>query len=113
VPRLVKFSGVMTDAAGKPAAGVVTASFSLYEFQEGGSPLWVETQNLQLDHQGRYTVLLGATQPEKLPLDLFYHRQSALAGRSAASPAGGHALCLEGFRRRGTWLGERRVFYGA
>jgi len=71
VPRLVKFSGVMTDAAGKPAAGAVTASFSLYEFQEGGSPLWVETQNLQLDDQGRYTVLLGATQPEGLPLDLF------------------------------------------
>jgi len=39
--------------------------------QEGGSPLFVETQNLQVDEQGRYTVLLGATQPDGLPLDLF------------------------------------------
>ncbi len=71
VPRLVQFSGVIKDAAGKPATGTVAATFSLYELQEGGTPLWVETQNLQLDGQGRYTVLLGATQPEGLPLDLF------------------------------------------
>ena len=71
VPRLAQYSGVIRDAAGKPATGVVAATFSLYELQEGGTPLWGETQNLQLDGQGRYTVLLGATQPEGLPLDLF------------------------------------------
>ena len=71
VPRLVQFSGVIRDAAGKPATGTVAATFSLYELQEGGTPLWVERQNLQLDGQGRYTALLGATQPEGLPLDLF------------------------------------------
>ena len=39
--------------------------------QEGGSPLWSESQKVQVDEQGRYTVLLGATQAEGLPLDLF------------------------------------------
>jgi len=71
VPRLVRFSGVVTETSGKPAGGPVSATFSLYELQEGGSPLWAETQNIQLDDQGRYTVLLGATLPEGLPLDLF------------------------------------------
>jgi hypothetical protein len=77
VPPLIKFNGVMTalgtqngtsDAA---AAGLVTATFSLYEFQEGGTPLWSESQKVQLDEQGRYVVLLGAASPAGVPLDLF------------------------------------------
>ena len=71
VPRLVTFSGVLKDAGGKPVMGTVRVAFSVYEFQEGGSPLWVETQAVRADAQGRYTVLLGATQPDGLPLDLF------------------------------------------
>lgn len=46
-------------------------TFALYEEQQGGTALWSETQNVALDDQGRYTVLLGSTQPEGLPLDLF------------------------------------------
>jgi len=71
VPRLVTFSGVLKDAGGKAVVGTVTVAFSVYELQEGGSPLWVETQAVRADAQGRYTVLLGATQPDGLPLDLF------------------------------------------
>jgi hypothetical protein len=63
VPRVVTFSGILKDGAGKPMTGTVTAAFSVYEFQEGGSPLWVETQAVRADAQGRYTVLLGATEP--------------------------------------------------
>ncbi len=73
VPRLVEFSGVATDAAGKPASGTVTITFSLYELQEGGAPLWSETQSVTLDSQadGHYTVFLGAASADGLPLDLF------------------------------------------
>jgi hypothetical protein len=71
VPRLVTFSGVLKDASGKAVMGTVTVAFSVYELQEGGSPLWIETQAVRADAQGRYTVLLGATQPDGLPLDLF------------------------------------------
>jgi len=38
VPRLVKYSG----------------TFSLYEEQEGGVPLWTEIQNVQADANGKY-----------------------------------------------------------
>ncbi len=71
VPRLVKFSGVVKDDGGLPRSGVVGLSFSVYKSQEGGSALWMETQNVELDAQGNYTVLLGSTQSEGMPMDLF------------------------------------------
>jgi hypothetical protein len=80
VPRLIKFSGVVKDATGKVQTGAATLTFSLYEEQESGAPLWVETQSVQLDEQGQYTVLLGATQPQGLPLDLFATGQARWLG---------------------------------
>jgi hypothetical protein len=71
VPRLVRFDGVVKDRLGRPQSGTVALTFSIYELQEGGTALWMETQTAQLDDQGRYSVLLGAMQPEGLPLDLF------------------------------------------
>ncbi|HEV2351593.1 MAG TPA: hypothetical protein VG028_17315, partial [Terriglobia bacterium] len=40
VPRLMKFSGVLHDTAGKPLVGAVDVTFSLYNTESGGSPLW-------------------------------------------------------------------------
>jgi len=71
VQCFIPYSGNVKDASGKAHTGAMGLTFALYELQEGGSPLFVETQNLQLDEQGHYTVLLGATQAEGLPLDLF------------------------------------------
>ncbi len=71
VPRLVSFSGVIKDAAGKPVTGPVSVTFSLFAEQEGGTPLWSETQIAEADAQGNYTVHLGATHPAGLPLELF------------------------------------------
>ena len=71
VPRLIKFSGVAKDATGQRRSGVVGITFSIYADQQGGATLWMETQNLALDAQGRYAVLLGSTQSAGLPLDLF------------------------------------------
>jgi Chaperone of endosialidase len=87
VPRLVTFSGVLKDSSGKPATGTVTVAFSVYEIQEGGSPLWVETQAVQADAEGRYTVLLGATQPGGLPLDLFTTGRARWVGVQPQLPA--------------------------
>jgi trimeric autotransporter adhesin len=70
VPRLVNFSGKAVDG-GKVVAGVTGATFAIYSEETGGSPLWLETQNIQADAKGNYTVQLGATKPEGLPLDLF------------------------------------------
>jgi hypothetical protein len=77
VPPIIKFSGMMPLPGAQNRAGsnipssIVTATFSLYEFQEGGNPLWSETQKVQLDEQGRYVVLFGATSPTGLPIELF------------------------------------------
>jgi hypothetical protein len=70
VPRLIKITGVATDPDGKPSTGTVSLTFTLYKEQEGAA-LWTETQSLQLDSQGHYTVLLGAGSTAGLPLDLF------------------------------------------
>src|SRR5215831_1883422 len=67
MPRLVQFNGIVKEAAGKPVAGV---AFALYKDQEGGAPVWMETQNVALDESGRYSVLLGATRNEGLPQEL-------------------------------------------
>jgi len=71
VPRLMKFSGALHDAAGKPVTGTVDVTFSLYSTEAGGEPLWFETQSVQADDLGRYTALLGAMHTDGLPVDLF------------------------------------------
>lgn len=71
VPRLVNFSGKATDAQGKAISGIAGVTFAIYKDQYEGAPLWLETQNVQANAKGGYTVQLGATKPEGLPLDLF------------------------------------------
>jgi hypothetical protein len=40
VPQLVRFSGLIKDASGKPRTGSIGLTLSLYAEQAGGSPLW-------------------------------------------------------------------------
>ncbi len=95
VPRLVSFSGVIKDAAGKPVTGPVSTTFSLYAEQESGTPLWQEAQIVQADAEGHYTVFLGATEPTGLPLDVFTTGAARwLAVQPAVSAAGEAARIL-------------------
>ena len=71
VPPLVNFSGALTDVNGKPLSGTVGVTFLLYKEAQGGSPLWLETQNVQPDKAGHYTVMLGSTSSTGLPSDIF------------------------------------------
>jgi hypothetical protein len=71
VPRLVSYSGRVVDVDGKPLAGIAGVTFSIYKDQYEGSPLWLETQNVTANSKGNYTIQLGATRPEGLPLELF------------------------------------------
>jgi len=71
VPNLVNFAGTLKDSRGHPIQSVTGVTFSLYAQEEGGVPLWLETQNVQADGKGNYTVQLGATKAEGLPLELF------------------------------------------
>jgi hypothetical protein len=71
VPHLVKFSGTLKSLNGTPLAGFVGVTFTLYKDDQGGVPLWIETQNVQLDSWGRYSATLGATKPDGMPADVF------------------------------------------
>jgi hypothetical protein len=67
VPRLIMFSGSLKDTSGKPATGIVGVTFALYKEEQGGAPLWIETQNVQPDARGHYSILLGSTKSEAFP----------------------------------------------
>lgn len=82
VPRLIKFAGSATAAEGKALGGTVGISFAIYQDQQGGAPLWMETQNVTLDRSGHYTALLGATKPDGLPMDLFTSGEARWLGAS-------------------------------
>ena len=71
VPRLVRISNTFHPANGLAAAPVESVTLSVYNEQSGGTPLWQETQNVNVDAEGHYTVLMGATQNDGVPLDLF------------------------------------------
>jgi hypothetical protein len=71
VPHLVRFSGLVRDTAAQPLSGTVGVTFALYRDQEGGAPLWLETQNVAADDNGHYTVSLGVTKADGLPVELF------------------------------------------
>src|SRR5579872_3580604 len=74
VPRLVKFSGQLPlTHAQSPAtdSGTRLVTFSLYTQEQGGEPIWSETQVVNLDATGHYTVMLGSTILEGVPVEAF------------------------------------------
>jgi N-acetylneuraminic acid mutarotase len=87
VPQLVNFSGALSDVNGKPLSGVVGVTFSLYKDQQGGAPLWVETQNVQLIKSGHYSVMLGSTSSAGLPADIFVAGEARWLGVQAQGQA--------------------------
>jgi len=58
-PRAIAMSGTLVDASGQPRPGQAALIFSLYKERQGGVALWVETQNVETDERGRYTIWLG------------------------------------------------------
>jgi hypothetical protein len=71
VPALISFRGTLTDANGKPLTTVLGVTFLLYKDSQGGTPLWMETQNVHPDKAGHYSVMLGSTTSQGLPQDVF------------------------------------------
>ena len=71
VPKLVRFSGSFRPANGLPVQSVEGVTLAVYRDQTGGTALWQEIQNVAVDADGSYSLLMGATQNEGMPLDLF------------------------------------------
>ncbi len=80
VPPVIQFSNVATDEGGTPLSGTVSITFSLYNTAVGGQDLWSEMQNVQLGSAGQYSVYLGLTQANGLPVSLFSNGQAQWLG---------------------------------
>ena len=85
VPRVIRFSGALDNSAAKPN-GPAGVEFAIYKEQTGGTSLWSEIQNVDLDATGRFTVLLGATKNGGLPPDVLGIGETRWLG---VSPSGG------------------------
>lgn len=71
VPRLVRISSTFHPVDGLAVSPVESVTLSIYREANGGSPLWSETQNVDVTPDGSYTVLMGSTIPDGVPADLF------------------------------------------
>jgi hypothetical protein len=73
-PRLLKFDGTLADASGKPLRGLVGVTMLLHKDEQGGAPVWLETQDVVADATGHYTMLLGSATTDGMPPSLFRSR---------------------------------------
>jgi len=87
LPTLVNYSGTLTDVNGRPRNGNVGVTFYLYKDQFTGSPLWIETQSVRPDKNGRYTVILGSSKGQGLPTELFASGEARWLGIQAEGEA--------------------------
>src|SRR6185312_4648854 len=73
VPRMFRLTGQLPPSPGRSIAQPTTrlVTFALYAQQEGGEPIWSETQVVTLDVTGQYTVTLGSTALAGIPADVF------------------------------------------
>jgi hypothetical protein len=71
VPRVVPVTGVFVPTNGQPVAPVEIVTVAIYAGEQGGTPLWQETQSVTVDTRGRYSLLLGAMHAEGIPPAVF------------------------------------------
>ena len=71
VPRVIWFSGAFRPADKRPVAAVETVTVAVYREREGGDAVWQETQRVTMEADGRYSLLMGSTLSDGLPLDVF------------------------------------------
>ena len=82
VPNLIRYSGTLKDAPGAALASTapVGVTFAIYNQEDGGAPVWQETQNVTLSANGQYSVILGSTTATGLPDDLFSPQEQRWLG---------------------------------
>ena len=82
VPSLIRYSGTLKDAQGAVVSSstAVGVMFAIYKQEDGGAPVWQETQNVTPDANGQYSVVLGSTTATGLPDDLFSQQEQRWLG---------------------------------
>ena len=72
VPNFIRYSGTLKDAQGAAfTSAAAGGTFAIYKQQDGGAPVWMDTQTVTPDASGNASVLLGGTTATGLPTDLF------------------------------------------
>jgi hypothetical protein len=91
--RVIRMNGTLPPAAGAIAGAPENVRFAIYDAETGGTLLWEEIQAVALDASGQYSVLLGATSTDGLPVDLFAGGAARwLSIGRAGGPAGPRTL---------------------
>ncbi len=63
IPRTLSYQAVLTDKSGTPKPdGLYDVTFRLYDADNGGAPLWTETQTLDI-RRGLFSAVLGSVTP--------------------------------------------------
>ena len=68
VPNVIGYQGRLTENDGTPLNENISITFTIYDYETGGTALWTETQNVEVSN-GLFSVLLGES--ESLPTDIF------------------------------------------
>lgn len=71
VPPMIPYSGTALDSRGNALTGEMIVTFLIYKGEQGGEPLFAETQTVTPDRAGQYKVQLGASLSNGIPIDLF------------------------------------------
>jgi hypothetical protein len=71
VPPLIPYSGVVGSVSGLQSPADASITFLIYKDEQGGEPLFSETQTVALDAAGHYKAQLGATLSNGIPVELF------------------------------------------
>src|ERR1017187_7544271 len=82
VPNLIRYSGTLKGEQGAAASlsATVGVTFAIYKQQDGGAPIWMETQNVTPEASGQYSVLLGSTKTEGVAAELFSDQEQRWLG---------------------------------
>jgi len=86
--KLIKYSGSVPDTTRSefniPVSHAVNTTmpvvFSIYSNEKSQNPIWTETQLVNIDSTGRYSVLLGNTNPNGVPLEIFAEGEARWLG---------------------------------
>ena len=105
VPNLIRYGGTLKDVPA-PDSATLGVTFAIYKQQDGGAPVWMETQNVTPD-AAAIQRSAGQHHRYRLAERSVLARGAALAGgasartsRASACASGERALCLQGARGR-------------
>lgn len=86
VPRIIRLAGRLQPGDGRPLAEVEIVTVRIYADESGDTVLWQETHSVTPDADGRYAVLLGSTQPDGVPIEVFRSGEARWVGTTLEQP---------------------------